>query len=242
MKKAFYRKISRAKLRRQIKLFYVIFVIAVGMWQLYKTSAVPGLDPQSQPAGTSQAASALKQLAVKGRAAKTGYSRQMFSDGWGELPSCDVRNFILARDMTDVTFVGTTCKVKSGTLMDPYGGTSIAFVRGPDTSDDIQIDHIVALGDAWQKGAQQITSLERYALANDPLNLLAVDGKINQDKGDSDAATWLPPNKAFRCEYVARQISVKLKYKLWVTPAEYQAMAKTLLDCPTQAMPSPVRP
>ena len=111
------------------------------------------------------------------------------------------------------------------------------FVRGPGTSSDIQIDHVVALGDAWQKGAQQLSSAERYALANDPLELLAVDGKTNQDKGDGDAASWLPPNKSYRCAYVARQIAVKVKYKLWVTPAEYQAMATVLNDCPTQTTP-----
>ena len=105
-----------------------------------------------------------------------------------------MRNYILARDMTNISYVEDACKVQSGTLADPYTGSTINFARGADTSDDVQIDHVVALSDAWQKGAQQLTSADRYSLANDPLNLLAVDGTANQNKGDSDAASWLPPS------------------------------------------------
>src|SRR5947199_120048 len=82
-------------------------------------------------------------------------------------------------------------------------------VRGQRTSAAVQIDHVVALSDAWQTGAQLLPALERARLANDPVELLAVDGPTNEAKGDGDAATWLPPNKPFRCAYVARQIAVK---------------------------------
>lgn len=139
--------------------------------------------------------------------------------------------------MRDVTYTDNTCKVASGTLQDPYTGKTINFLRGSDTSDDVQIDHVVALGDAWQKGAQNISVHARYSLANDPLNLLAVEGRANQAKSDSDAASWLPTNKDFRCNYVARQIAVKQKYSLWVTQAEYQAMSNVLSGCPAQTMP-----
>jgi len=97
---------------------------------------------------------------------------------------------------------------------------------------------VVALSNAWQTGAQQLTRQKRIELANDPLELLAVDGPTNQAKGDGDAATWLPPNKAFRCQYVARQIAVKVKYTLWVTSAEKQAMQRVLSDCANQRVPS----
>ncbi|WP_375153935.1 GmrSD restriction endonuclease domain-containing protein [Pseudarthrobacter phenanthrenivorans] len=126
------------------------------------------------------------------------------------------------------------CKVQSGMLADPYTGTTISFVRGSGTSSKVQIDHVVALSDAWQKGAQQLTAERRTAFANDPLNLQATDGPTNQQKGDGDAATWLPPNKGFRCEYVARQVSVKARYSLWVTQAEHNAMATILRSCPDQ--------
>ena len=95
----------------------------------------------------------------------------------------------------------------------------------------MQIDHVVALSDAWQKGAQQLTAEQRVQLANDPLNLLAVDGPANQAKSDADAATWLPPHKPFHCQYVARQVAVKRKYQLWVTEAEKEAMIRILLSC-----------
>lgn len=187
---------------------------------------------------SSQAGDALQSLPIKGRAPKTGYTRAAFSDGWDTVGTCDMRNIILARDMTNLTYVDSTCKVASGTLLDPYTSKTINFVRGIDTSDDVQIDHVIALSDAWQKGAQQLDYATRHAFANDPLELLAVDGDANQQKGDGDAATWLPPNKAYRCAYVARQIAVKKKYSLWVTRSEYDAMAKVLSSCPEQQLPT----
>jgi len=187
---------------------------------------------------SSPAAEALKKLTVMGRAPKTGYTRDQFGSGWESKAGCDTRNVILNRDLYNVV-TNEKCQVVSGMLSDPYTGKTIAFVRGGSTSDDIQIDHVVALSDAWQKGAQQLTREERVALANDPLELLAVDGGANQQKADGDAATWLPSNKAFRCQYVARQIAVKSKYKLWVTAAEYNAMSGVLEKCPDQLLPSP---
>ena len=136
----------------------------------------------------------------------------------------------------------------SGILNDPYTGKVINFMRGKDTSEQVQIDHVVALSDAWQSGAQEISAQERLQLANDPENLLAVDGPANQQKSDSDAATWLPANASFRCSYVARQIRVKAKYHLWVKPAEKEAMINVLTPCagaaakPAPDTPAPVVP
>jgi hypothetical protein len=197
---------------------------------------------QPSPANTTvspqgAAADVLATLPVKGRAAKTGYARTQFGDGWETQKGCDTRNIILHRDLIDIA-VNAKCQIVSGLLHDPYTGKDIQFQRGADTSDDIQIDHVVALSDAWQKGAQQLTPEKRVQLANDPLELLAVDGPSNQQKSDGDAATWLPANKAFRCQYVARQIAVKAAYGLWVTQAEHDAMANILSTCPGQALPS----
>ncbi len=122
----------------------------------------------------------------------------------------------------------------AGILADPFTGESIDFERGEHTSAEVQIDHVVALSDAWQKGAQQLTEDERSTFANDPLNLLAVSGAANGQKGDGDAATWLPRNKEFRCAYVARQVSVKATYGLWVTQAEHDAIAGILATCPDE--------
>jgi hypothetical protein len=193
--------------------------------------------PHAQPAYATKAVDLLATLQIKGRAPKTGYDRAMFGQAWADTDrnGCDTRNDILKRDLTQVTFTNSVpCKVQSGNLADPYTGTNIAFLRGSTTSTAVQIDHVVALSDAWQKGAQQLTTEQRTAFANDPLNLQSTDGPTNIKKGDGDAATWLPPNKSFRCEYVARQISVKATYTLWVTQAEHDAMASILGDCSGQ--------
>ncbi|CEI24278.1 HNH endonuclease [Propionibacterium freudenreichii] len=177
----------------------------------------------------------LNTLPVKGRAPKTGYERSEFGTAWKDVDhnGCDTRNDILARDLTDKVYKPGThdCVVASGVLHDPYTGTTIHFTRGQNTSTAVQIDHVVALSDAWQKGAQQLSADLRTQLANDPLNLLAVDGPTNQQKSDGDAATWLPPNKAFRCTYVTHQVQVKAKYSLWVTQAEKAAITNQLGTC-----------
>lgn len=186
------------------------------------------------------ALTALGTLAVKGRAPKTGYSRELFGQRWSDdvdvefgHNGCDTRNDVLRRDLSETAAKAGTrdCVVLSGTLADPYTGTTIGFTRGENTSSDVQIDHVVALSDAWQKGAQQLSSDERRNFANDPRNLQAVDGPTNQAKGDGDAATWLPPNRSYRCTYVARQIEVKAAYRLWVTAAEKAAMTRLLTAC-----------
>lgn len=193
--------------------------------------------PTSQVQAIGAAMDALMQLEVKGRAPKTGYTRTQFGDGWDTKLGCDTRNIILHRDLVNVV-TNEKCQVVTGLLHDPYTGRDIQFQRGATTSDDVQIDHVVALSDAWQKGAQQLSPERRKQLANDPLELLAVDGEANQKKSDSDAATWLPPNKAFRCQYVARQIAVKATYGLWVTQAEREAMINVLESCPGQQLPA----
>ena len=185
------------------------------------------------------AAKAVAKLIVKGRAPKTGYDRELFSDGWGKIGSCDARNYVLARDLKSISWrAGETCIVESGVLNDPYTGKVINFQRGRSTSIKVQIDHVVAVSDAWQKGAQKWSYAKRYNFYNDPLNLLAVDGPTNGSKGDGDTATWLPPNKSYRCAYVARQVAVKLKYGVWVTTAEKSAMSTVLSKCPTTSLPT----
>ncbi len=182
----------------------------------------------SQSSSGSEVSKQLNTLLVKGRAPKTGYSRDEFGNGWAKVQGCSTRDIILYRDLTNVVLKGE-CTVESGVLADVYSGETIRFTR--QQSSIVQIDHVVALSDAWQKGAQQLTKGQRKQLANDPLELLAVSGEANQAKSDGDAATWLPKNKAFRCEYVERQIAVKVKYSLWVTAAEKEAMQTVLRAC-----------
>ena len=199
------------------------------------TRAAP--TPASAARGTALAAVA--KLTVKGRAPKTGYSRDVFGQAWFDTDrnGCDTRNDILRRDLVNKD-MKNWCKVAAGTRKpDPYTGSTIRFVVGGGS--EIDIDHVVALSDAWQKGAARWAAGKRLALANDPLNLLAVDAGANRSKGDGDAATWLPPNKSFRCQYVARQVAVKLKYGVWVTRAERDAMVRVLSTCPGTKLPGP---
>ena len=187
------------------------------------------------------ATAVLETLAVKGRAPKTGYTRAQFGPAWADVDrnGCDTRNDILKRDLTSITYRAKTrnCVIESGTLVDRYSGETINFVKGNISSMEVQIDHVVALSNAWQTGAFKLTADQRRALSNDPLNLFAVKGRLNSQKGDGDAATWLPPLKSFRCNYVAQQIAVKAKYSLWVTAPEKAAMVSILAKCPTQKVP-----
>ena len=246
------------RLRRTSALF--VLAMLAGGGYLYKIQADRPPDPvvngiaaalspaevQQQVAaepGSQLAGNILETLPVKGRAPKTGYSRSQFGDGWAErtinVSTCDMRNIILGRDLQDVTYRSATdCTVMKGTLVnDPYTGKTITFERGANSA-AIQIEHIVALSNAWQTGAQQLTRDQRIEFANDPLELIAVDGPANQQKSDADAATWLPPNKDYRCRYIARQIAIKQKYSLWVTPPERDAMRRVLGSCPEQQLPS----
>ncbi len=174
----------------------------------------------------------LEELEVKGRAPKTGYSREAFYDGWPIVDGCNLRQKILKRELGE-TAVFDGCYVISGEFDEPYTGEHLVLKDKSEVA-EIQIDHVVALSDAWQKGAQYMDYETRYKIATDPLNLLAVDGDANEQKSDGDAATWLPNNKKFRCQYVARQVSVKYKYGLWVTEAEKEAISRILTNCPNE--------
>ena len=185
-----------------------------------------------------EAARQLRELAVRSAdeaSVVPDYDRQAFGQRWADTDhnGCDTRNDILARDLARPTFKSGTrdCVVLTGTLAEPYTGTTIQFQRGDKSSALVQIDHVVALADAWRSGAWQWDAQRRQEFANDPENLLAVDGAANEDKSASSADQWLPPNAAFRCDYVKRQIAVKYAYGLSVTQAEQDAMATQLTTC-----------
>jgi hypothetical protein len=192
-----------------------------------------GGDNVVQDASAPLASEVLERLEVKGRAPKTGYTREQFYNGWPTIGGCNLRQRILKREFGE-SAVLDGCTVVAGEYVEPYTGKQLKFTEKAEISKGIQIDHVVALSDAWQKGAQYMAREVRYEIATDPLNLLAVDAAANQGKSDGDAATWLPPNKAFRCQYIARQVSVKYKYSLWVTEAEKEAILRVLANCPNE--------
>ena len=217
--------------------------VAIGLIGFFALSTAPQVAQAATFSAATEvtASSALSTLAVKGRAPKTGYDRDALFGDWADPDGngCDARNDVLARDLTNKVF-GTgsdKCLVLSGTLIDPYSGKKLDFTRGQGTSTLVPIDHVVAVSDAWQKGAFKWDAVTRVQFYNDPLNLKATQQSLNSQKRDGDAATWLPPLKSYRCTYVAQQIAVKAKYLIWVTKAEKEAMARILSACPKQLLP-----
>jgi hypothetical protein len=205
-----------------------------------RAPAGPVAQPErAEPTSARLAARQLAALPIRPRAAHAGYARDRFGSPWQDVDrnGCDTRDDILRRDLSDLRVEpgGRGCVIEAGVLADPYTGAEIRFQRGRGAS--IDIDHVVALSDAWSTGAAGWDQATRIALANDPLNLLAVDAATNRAKGDDDAAHWLPPNTHFRCAYVARQIAVKAKYGLWIDADEHDAMARVLSTCPEEHVP-----
>jgi hypothetical protein len=213
--------------------------VAVALWLHWRDH--PDRPSAAPPAGTTDfddARAHLAGLPVKGWDRMTDFSRYRFGEPWSDDVNvefghngCNTRDDILRRDLSDLAVRPGTCYAQSGVLIDPYTGASIAFVRGPETSEAVQIDHVVSLSDAWYKGAREWDDQHLRDFANDPRNLLAVSAKANFDKAFRDANAWLPPNQAFRCGFVARQVSVKAAYRLWVSPNEKRAMAAVLDHC-----------
>ena len=230
---------SKEAIKPSFRRFILVLVslLALAIWLIVNPSNYqPALvqdESESPTEADFLATTILEKLDVKPKATDVKYVRADFYSSWSiHENGCDMRNVILQRDLTDTVLDG--CIVLSGILNDPYTGQIIHFTRGPGTSNAVQIEHVVALSNAWTTGAQNLDNAGRRAISQDPLNLLAVDGPTNQSKSNKDASEWLPPNIAFRCQYVARQISVKYKYVLWVTPAEKTAMQKVLNTCPNE--------
>ncbi|MBQ1373286.1 HNH endonuclease [Candidatus Saccharibacteria bacterium] len=235
------------KLRMRRLVLAMAALVGVGVWLVVNPASYETVFTRAENSGTNYAADAvteinedvplasdvLEKLEVKGRAPKTGYSRDEFYSGWPTVEGCNLRQKILKREFGD-SAVLDGCNVVAGEYDEPYTGEHKKYTAREEISKGVQIDHVVALSDAWQKGAQYMEREVRYSIATDPLNLLAVDAAANEKKSDGDAATWLPANKRFRCQYVARQASVKYKYGLWVTEAEKEAMSEVLANCPNE--------
>jgi Protein of unknown function (DUF1524) len=227
-----------------------LFVLGIGVaiWLQFQNRSEP--PPAASPPATSQpqpgpvnpsydtARATLARLPVKGWDRNTDFSRYRFGQAWSDDVNvefghngCNTRDDILRRDLADMIVRRGTCYVQAGVLHDPYTGHTIAFTRGPATSEAVQIDHLVSLSDAWYKGAREWDDQRRRDFANDPRNLLAVSGQANFDKAFRDATGWLPPNEGFRCQFVAKQIDVKAAYGLWLSGNEKRAMQDVLARC-----------
>ena len=202
----------------------------------------PSVETPSPPSSVkiSPAYAAAQTLVVRGRAASTNYSRDAFGSAWKDVDrnGCDTRNDILQRDFTTVVLKSGTgnCKVIGGTWTDPYSNESYTFTKAPSGA---QIDHVVSLKNAWQMGADLWTDQMRVEYANDPLNLQVTIASLNQQKSDSNAASWLPPHKPGRCSFIARQVAVKAKWKLYVTESEKEVFLSILSksECAAVTLP-----
>lgn len=232
---------ASSPMERILILLVIAAVVGITIGIVLPKISEPVGEITGEYVATGPASDALDKLAVDDSQSKAGYDRTLFgyretdTDGNG----CDVREDVLSRDMTDIAYkYAGSCQVVTGTLKDPYTAKTIHFVRGQETSSAVQIDHVVALENAWQSGANTWDSTKRFRFGNDMYNLLAVDGPANQEKGSASAAYWLPTNGDYRCSYVARQIGVKTKYELSVTTAEKRAMKSVLRSCPAQELPS----
>ncbi|MET8138897.1 HNH endonuclease family protein [Sphaerisporangium sp. NPDC005288] len=203
-----------------------------------------GVSPLDNPKGTDRglgtiksakdraaAVAIIEKVPTKGRGPKTGYSRDEFGYAWADnaesIPfahnGCDTRNDVLARDGEKLKYrSGSKCVLTSMTLHDPYTDKTIEWSK--QDAAEVQIDHVMPLSYDWQMGASRWSKSQRVQIANDPLNLLPVDGSTNSSKGDSGPATWLPPSKSIRCSYAVRFAQVALKYDLPVTAPDKDAM------------------
>ena len=193
-------------------------------------STAPGAP---EPPSAAAARAMLRELEVAPAGGMAGYSREEFPHwaadgtqfGWKEPDgSCDVRDDALMRDGLGIE-IDEECSFTAGRWLDPYTGMTLR------ESEDVDIDHIVPLANAWRSGADAWGESEREAYANDPGVLLSVDDSANQTKGDKGPEAWRPPNADYRCEYGRRWIQVKHQWDLTVNPQEKAALEEMLHGC-----------
>jgi hypothetical protein len=193
----------------------------------------PGLGPVTGDAARAEARGLIETLKTKGRGPRTGYDRDEFGYAWMDTADgvplarngCDTRNDLLRRDGQEVRFrSGSNCVVVAMTLHDPYTGTTIEWRK--QKASEVQIDHVVPLSYSWQLGSSRWPESKRRQLANDPLNLIPVEGRANSAKSDSGPASWLPPSRGIRCAYAVRFAQVAVKYELAVTAPDREAMLR----------------
>lgn len=225
---------TRARRRRTPAAMAATVLVAI-LLVLWWWVVLPSLEQAVAGDAPATPMPGLDGLVVAEAEAGEPYDRDAFGEAWADVDGngCDTRNDVLARDLAEVVFRADSdgCIVRSGRLDDPYTGRAIAYLRGEATSDAVQIDHVVPLSYAWRHGASSWSAGELEGFANDPLNLLAVDGPANQQKSDSGPGDWLPPDAAYACAYVERFAAVLARYGLTVAPADHDTMARVAADC-----------
>ncbi len=181
--------------------------------------------PPSAP-GATTAKKELAKLKVKKEISLSGYTRAKFPHWIDQGHSCSTREAVLKRDGLGV-LTGSDCYPITGVWYSPYDGT---LVTSPHKVD---IEHLVALSEAWRSGAKSWSTTKRRAFANDLKHseLWISDHPINMDKGGKDPGRWLPPRKAFRCTYARSYVNVKYVWGLAVNTTEKKALGNLLGQC-----------
>lgn len=187
-------------------------------------SPAPAPEPSVEPPPAAAPAplALLDQLRVEPEQARSGYDRDLFRHWIGG--SCNTRCRVLQQE-------------RHPSLPGLPNGGWVSLYDGYTTDDpaELEIDHVVALAEAWDSGANTWDAARREAFANDldlPGALRAVTAATNRSKGDKDPAEWQPPNRDAWCEYAADWISVKLKWDLSADQAEVNALRNMLRGCP----------
>ncbi|PKZ66368.1 HNH endonuclease [Gordonia terrae] len=199
--------------------------------------AGPAIDPGMRTMAGEAAVSLAAIPVSAGRTDREDYDRSAFGSAWSDAASvpgsgngCDTRNDVLARDLRDVSAGPvSSCPraVLAGELRSPYTGDFVVFRRDRSAA-AVQIDHIVPLSYAWDMGAWSWTAARRLDFANDPANLVAVDGHSNQDKSDSEPARWMPPATGFWCQYAIQFVMVTAAYGLAIDEPSRRVLSEAL--------------
>jgi Protein of unknown function (DUF1524) len=198
-----------------------------------------GLEPGLTPEQADAAVAAL--TVATGTVPGTGdYDRDDYGERWEDVDGngCNQRDDVLLRDARPGTAVVAErgdCPrdVLAGTWDDPYTGEVLVFddLKDPEQAQAVSIDHVVPLAEAHRSGAADWPAEQRTAFANDLAGLVAVDGAVNSDKGDSDPARWRPPDEAAWCAYALVWVGVKDEWSLAVDTREAGALRDMLARC-----------
>jgi hypothetical protein len=167
----------------------------------------------------------IARLTVAEETTMAGYHRATFG-GWidADHDGCDTRCEVLRAER-----LAKLPGLSHGGWLSTYDGYTT------DDSSELDVDHVVAIGEAWKSGARSWDERRRHAFANDlgdPRALAAVTAATNRSKGDRDPASWQPPNREAWCGFVDAWVSTKLRWSLTADRAEITALTNMSADCP----------
>ncbi|GAA1335488.1 HNH endonuclease family protein [Catellatospora bangladeshensis] len=217
---------SRKRSTTWASVVVLVLLLAVGYYLSRHEPTTPDQPPATTGPATGEPAAQLAALTVAPEGRMTGYSRDRFPHWSSQGDSCDTREVVLRRQGSGVRS-DSDCKATAGTWTSAYDGVTVT------DAGKLDIDHTVALAEAWRSGADKWTDERRRAFANDldGRQLVAVSATSNRAKGDQDPAKWKPPLETYWCTYATDWISVKAAYGLTVDQAEHDALAAMIGRC-----------